>query len=160
MIKGQAAVKQRKILNVLVDERRDKNNYIDKEQIPEVHPQYAVIYFYRTGNYVKTPYDVHLNNEVVYRSKNKTKAAVKVYTAGDYEIWGKTESKESLKLKVELGCRGGKRRLYPRQHCFGAHIHKAVAVGYVKAVAVIIACEYCRTVGGVVVKIRVHNPPP
>ena len=40
---------------------------IDKEQIPEVHPQYAVIYFYRTGNYVKTPYDVHLNNEVVYR---------------------------------------------------------------------------------------------
>ncbi len=76
---------------------------IDKEQIPEVHPQYAVIYFYRTGNYVKTPYDVHLNNEVVYRSKNKTKAAVKVYTAGDYEIWGKTESKESLKLKVELG---------------------------------------------------------
>ena len=76
---------------------------IEKEQIPEVHPEYAVIYFYRTGNYVKTPYDVHLNNEVVYRSKNKTKAAVKVYTAGEYEIWGKTESRESLKLKVEMG---------------------------------------------------------
>ena len=76
---------------------------IDNDRIPEVHPEYAVIYFYRTGNYVKTPYDVHLNNDVVYRSKNKTKSAVKIYTAGDYEIWGKTETRESLKLKVELG---------------------------------------------------------
>ena len=40
------------------------------------------------------------------------------------------------KLKVELCSCGGKRSLNPRQHCFGTHIHKAVAVSYVKAVAV------------------------
>ena len=38
---------------------------IQAESIPEDHPGYAVIYFYRTGNFVKTPYNVHLGDEVV-----------------------------------------------------------------------------------------------
>ncbi len=73
------------------------------ESIPATHPDYAVIYFYRPGNYVATPYDVHLNDKVVYRSKNKTKTLVKVTEPGTYEIWGKTESRESITFKVELG---------------------------------------------------------
>lgn len=76
---------------------------IQAESIPEDHPGYAVIYFYRTGNFVKTPYNVHLGDEVVYRSKNNTKAVVKVDKPGTYEIWGKTESRESLTLDIEPG---------------------------------------------------------
>ncbi len=77
-------------------------NRTPAESIPSHHPDYAVIYFYRTGNFVKTPYDVHLGDEVVYRSKNKTKAVVKVDKPGRYEIWAKTESRESLTLDIEL----------------------------------------------------------
>ncbi|MBR0224380.1 MAG: hypothetical protein IJL93_08925 [Bacteroidales bacterium] len=73
------------------------------ESIPAVHPDYAVVYLYRTGNYVRTPYDVHLGDDVVYRSRNKTKAIVKIDKPGTYEIWGKTETRESITLKVELG---------------------------------------------------------
>ena len=71
--------------------------------IPEEHPDYAVVYFYRTGGYVQTPYDVHLGNEKVYRSKNKTKVAIKVDQPGTYEVWGKTETRESLMLHIEMG---------------------------------------------------------
>ena len=78
-------------------------NNIPADSIPENHPDYAVVYFYRTGNYVQTPYDVHLNNDVVYRSKNKTKAAVKVDKPGSYEIWGKTETREGITLNIEMG---------------------------------------------------------
>ena len=78
-------------------------NNIPADSIPASHPDYAVVYFYRTGNFVQTPYDVHLNSDVVYRSKNKTKAAVKVDKPGKYEIWGKTETRESITLDIEMG---------------------------------------------------------
>ena len=39
----------------------------------------------------------------MYRSKNNTKAVVKVDKPGTYEIWGKTESRESLTLDIEPG---------------------------------------------------------
>lgn len=73
------------------------------DSIPASHPDYAVIYFYRPGNFAATPYDVHIGDDVVYRSKNKTKTFVKIDKPGTYEIWGKTESRESLTLKVEMG---------------------------------------------------------
>ena len=78
-------------------------NNIAADSIPEVHPDYAVVYFYRTGNYVQTSYNVYLGEDVVYRSKNNTKAAVRVDKPGTYEIWGKTESRESLTLEIEMG---------------------------------------------------------
>lgn len=70
---------------------------------PASHPDYAVIYFYRPGNFVQTPYDVHLNDQVVYRSKNNTKTFVKVDKPGKYEIWGSTESRESINVDIEMG---------------------------------------------------------
>lgn len=79
------------------------NMVIAADSIPASHPDYAVIYFYRTGNFVRTPYDVHLGDEVVYRSKNNTKTAVKVDKPGTYEIWGKTETRENISLNVEMG---------------------------------------------------------
>lgn len=78
-------------------------NNLALDSIPNVHPDYAIVYFYRTGNFVQTPYDVHLGDDVVYRSKNKTKAAVKVDKPGLYVIWGKTESRESIFLDIEMG---------------------------------------------------------
>ena len=79
------------------------SNGIKAESIPADHPDYAVIYFYRTNNFAATPYDVHLGNDVVYRSKNNTKAAVKVDKPGTYEIWGKTETREGITLNIEMG---------------------------------------------------------
>lgn len=78
-------------------------NNLSADSIPAIHPDYAVVYFYRTGNFVQTPYDVHLNNDVVYRSRNNTRAAVKVDKPGRYEIWGKTETRESIVLDIEMG---------------------------------------------------------
>lgn len=78
-------------------------NNIPADSIPAEHPDYAVIFFYRPGSYANTPYNVYLGNDVVYRSKTKTKAAVKVDKAGVYEIWGKTETRESITLNVEMG---------------------------------------------------------
>ena len=60
---------------------------VSSESIPAVHPDYAVIYLYRTGNFVQTPYDVHLGDKVVYRSRNKSK----------------TETREGLTLDIEMG---------------------------------------------------------
>lgn len=71
--------------------------------IPENHPDYAVIYFYRPSGFVQAPYNVYLNDQVVFRSKNKNKAIVKVDKPGKYEIWGKTETRESIILDVEPG---------------------------------------------------------
>ena len=79
------------------------SNGIKAESIPADHPDYAVIYFYRTSNFAATPNDVHLGNDVVYRSKNNTKAAVKVDKPGTYEIWGKTETREGITLNIEMG---------------------------------------------------------
>ena len=52
---------------------------------------------------MQTPYNVYLGDDVVYRSKNNTKTAVRVDKPGTYEIWGKTESRESLTLEIEMG---------------------------------------------------------
>lgn len=71
--------------------------------IPEQHPDYAVIYFFRPGGFVQTPYDVHLGDAVVFRSKNKNKAIVKVEKPGTYEIWGQTETREGITLDIQPG---------------------------------------------------------
>lgn len=76
---------------------------IPAASVPAEHPDYAVIYFYRTGGFVQTPYTVYVNNDAVYRSKNKTKAVVRIDKPGRYEIWGKTESRSSLTVNIEMG---------------------------------------------------------
>lgn len=76
---------------------------VSSESIPAVHPDYAVIYLFRTGNFVQTPYDVHLGDKVVYRSRNKSKTVVKIDKPGTYEIWGKTETRKGLTLDIEMG---------------------------------------------------------
>ena len=68
------------------------------------HPDYAIIYFYRTsGVGPLVNYEVYIGEEPVYRAKVKSKAEVKIYEAGDMTIWAKHESKTTRPLKVELG---------------------------------------------------------
>ena len=71
--------------------------------IPEEHPDYAVLYLYRPGAYVQTPYDVHLGDQVVFRSRNKARAVIKIDKPGRYELWGKTETRESIVLDIKAG---------------------------------------------------------
>lgn len=68
------------------------------------HPDYAIIYFYRnSGVGPIVSYDVHIGETSVYRSRVNTKAEVKVYEAGPVEIWGRTESRTSVPLNIQLG---------------------------------------------------------
>ncbi len=76
---------------------------VTMQSVPEVHPDYAVLYFYRPAGYVQAPYNVYLGDQVVFRSKNRNKAIVKVDKPGTYEIWGKTESREGIVLDIEPG---------------------------------------------------------
>ena len=69
-----------------------------------VHPDYAVIYFYReSGAGSLVTYDVHIGDTKVYRSRPQNKAEVKIYEDGEVEIWAKTEAKESFVLSVRKG---------------------------------------------------------
>lgn len=68
------------------------------------HPDYAVLYFYRhSGAGALINYDVSIGETKVYRAKVNTKAEVKVYEEGDYEIWARTETKASIPLHIEPG---------------------------------------------------------
>lgn len=68
------------------------------------HGDCAIIYFYRKpGMGVLVNYDVHIGETTVYRARINSTAEVKVYEAGQLEIWAKTESKTSLPITVELG---------------------------------------------------------
>ena len=78
--------------------------YIQNQESVSDHPDYAVIYLYRnSGAGLAVNYDVYLNDTKVYRSSVNSKAEVKVYEAGQYELWGKTESKQYLSLDIKLG---------------------------------------------------------
>ena len=75
-----------------------------QENILSGHPDYAVLYFYRhSGAGALINYDVSIGETKVYRAKVNTKAEVKVYEEGDYEIWARTETKASIPLHIEPG---------------------------------------------------------
>ncbi len=68
------------------------------------HPDYAIIYFYReSGAGAIVNYDVYVGDTKVYRSRQNTKAEVKLYEEGDVQVWAKTEAKEVLPLTVKKG---------------------------------------------------------
>ena len=79
-----------------------KNN--EDQSVVSTHPDYAVVYFYRySGTGLIVNYDVHIGDKKVFRSKAPSKAEVKVYDEGEFEIWAKTEAKEVLVLEIEKG---------------------------------------------------------
>ena len=75
-----------------------------QENILSDHPDYAVLYFYRlSGMGPLINYDVSIDETKVFRAKINTKAEVKVYEEGDYEIWGRTEAKSSIPVHIVPG---------------------------------------------------------
>lgn len=77
---------------------------LDKPIVFSDHPDYAIVYIYRPyGLGSMVSYDVYVNDTKVYKAGEKTKAEVKIYEAGDYELWARTESRTDIPLVVELG---------------------------------------------------------
>lgn len=66
--------------------------------------KYATLYLYRLGGMgALVSYNVHVDNDVVWRCKNNYKTKVKVYKEGYTNIWAKTESKTEMPINIEFG---------------------------------------------------------
>jgi hypothetical protein len=67
--------------------------------------KYATLYVYRPSSIVGVAigYDLYVDDKVVCRIKSGVKYAIKVYKEGTIEVWGQTESKESITLNVKFG---------------------------------------------------------
>lgn len=75
---------------------------LEEVKAPE-HPDCAILYVYRGAGAALLNYDLHLGDSTVCRVGNKFKQAVRITRPGTYEVWARTEKKESLFLDVELG---------------------------------------------------------
>lgn len=80
----------------------------EKETKPAVttsHPDYAIIYLYRTGASLGplVKYDVYVNDTKVYHCIRNSKAEVKLYEPGRMNVWAKTEAKTEIPLTIDLG---------------------------------------------------------
>ncbi|MDR1675085.1 MAG: DUF2846 domain-containing protein [Tannerella sp.] len=65
----------------------------------------ALIHIYRPGSMVGVAisYNLNLDDEVVFRVKNKRKTTVRVTSEGLKTLWAKTETREELPIDIELG---------------------------------------------------------
>lgn len=65
----------------------------------------ALIHIYRPGSMMgmAISYNLHLDDEVVFRVKNKSKMTVRVTGEGLKMLWAKTETREELPVDIELG---------------------------------------------------------
>lgn len=68
------------------------------------HPDYAVLYVYRnTLIGALLNFDLHLNDQVLFRMTARSKQAFRIDTEGPVELWAKTEAKSCLPLTIEKG---------------------------------------------------------
>jgi hypothetical protein len=67
--------------------------------------KYATLYIYRPSSIVGVAigYDLYVDDKVVCRIKSGVKYAIKVYKESTIEVWGKTESKESIMINTKFG---------------------------------------------------------
>jgi hypothetical protein len=76
-------------------------------QRAELQPSadYALLHFYRPGSMMgmAISYDLYLENDVVFRVKNKSKTTLKITSEGLKTLWAKTESKTELPVDIKLG---------------------------------------------------------
>ena len=65
----------------------------------------ALLHIYRIGTMkgAAVSYDLHLDDEVVFRVKNKTKTTLKITSEGLKTLWAKTETKVELPVDVKFG---------------------------------------------------------
>lgn len=74
-----------------------------KEAIPNL--DYAILNIYRHSNGygALVSYNLHLNDSVICRVKNKFKTSINIKKPGKYYLWAKTESKTEIPINIELG---------------------------------------------------------
>ena len=65
----------------------------------------ALLHIYRPGTMkgMAVSYDLHLEDEVVFRVKNKTKTTLRITGEGLKTLWAKTETRVELPVDVKLG---------------------------------------------------------
>ncbi|MDR2118559.1 MAG: hypothetical protein LBP25_03375 [Tannerellaceae bacterium] len=65
----------------------------------------ALIHVYRPASMMGRAMSYHLNldDEAVFRVKNKSKTTVRVTSEGKKTLWAKTETREELPIEIELG---------------------------------------------------------
>lgn len=85
-----------------------ENNTIEKKELVSTTADtatYAIIYFYRPKNFSGSAvgYDVRLDDSVVCRMVNNSKAEIRVYKQGKQKVWAKTEAKAIVPLDVKYG---------------------------------------------------------
>jgi len=71
----------------------------------QLSDDYALLHLYRPGSMVgmAISYDLHLDDEVVFRVKNKSKTTLKITNEGLKTLWAKTETKSELSVDFKLG---------------------------------------------------------
>jgi hypothetical protein len=65
----------------------------------------ALLHLYRPATKVGVlvNYDLHLDNEVVFKAKYKTKTTVRLTSEGLKTLWGATEARTELPVNIQLG---------------------------------------------------------
>ena len=66
---------------------------------------YVLLHFYRPGSMMGAAisYNLHLDDEVIFRVKNKSKTTLKITSEGLKTFWAKTESRAELPVDVRMG---------------------------------------------------------
>jgi uncharacterized membrane protein YhaH (DUF805 family) len=77
-------------------------------QEPEYYPlghNYALLHVYRRSAVMGfgISYNLHLDDEVIFRVKNGSKTTVKVTGEGPHVLWGKTERKVRFPVNIQFG---------------------------------------------------------
>jgi hypothetical protein len=83
-------------------------NYDDVEaQSPEFEltDDCALLHIYRSGSMVgmMVSYHLHLDDEPLFRVKNKSKTTVMITEEGPGTLWARTESKTGIPIDIQLG---------------------------------------------------------
>jgi hypothetical protein len=75
------------------------------EASAELTDDIALVHIYRVGQLAGAAigYDIHLDDQVIWRARNKSKATIRMGKAGIAALWAKTESRIDLPIDIRLG---------------------------------------------------------
>lgn len=86
---------------------KESESDVTEMQAPEyqLSDDCALIHLYRKSSMAGAAisYDVNLDDEKVYRAKNKSKTTIRLTKAGAATLSAKTETKTELPINIELG---------------------------------------------------------
>ncbi|MDR2476089.1 MAG: DUF2846 domain-containing protein [Bacteroidales bacterium] len=71
----------------------------------ELSDDCALLHIYRPGSMagMAVSYHIHLDDEPLFRVKNKSKTTVRLTSEGVKTLWGRTETKEEVPIEIKLG---------------------------------------------------------